>query len=78
MTNPVHDVLHFDDFALDMMGGTLRVAASDIMLCPKTAAVLEQLLRQAGQPVPREALLDAVWPGISVTDDSLTQCVSEI
>lgn len=78
MTDLRHAVLHFDDFALDTGSGVLRVAASEILLRPKTAAVLEHLLRHAGHVVPREALLDAVWPGLVVTDDSLTQCISEI
>ncbi|WP_426958766.1 winged helix-turn-helix domain-containing protein [Muricoccus radiodurans] len=47
-------------------------------LRPKTAALLHHLLRQRGRLVTRNDLLDAVWPGIAVTEDGITQCVGEI
>ena len=48
------------------------------MLRPKTTAVLVHLLEHAGQVVSRDALLTAVWGDVAVTDDSVTQCISEI
>jgi TolB-like protein len=36
------------------------------------------LLDNAGQLVTKEALLDALWPGANVTDNALTQAVSEL
>jgi TolB-like protein len=32
----------------------------------------------AGEVVARDELFDAVWPGVVVTDDALTQCVVEL
>jgi DNA-binding winged helix-turn-helix (wHTH) protein/tetratricopeptide (TPR) repeat protein len=49
-----------------------------IQLRPKTYEVLRHLLDNAGRVVPREELLETVWPGVFVTDDSVTQCVAEI
>jgi TolB-like protein/Flp pilus assembly protein TadD len=40
--------------------------------------VLCHLARQAGRPVSKAELFKAIWPGISVTDDSLVQCVRDI
>ena len=45
---------------------------------PKPMAVLESLAAAAGEVVTREELFEAVWPGVLVTDDALTQCVVEL
>ena len=36
------------------------------------------LLDHAGELVTKEALLDAIWPDANVTDNALTQAVSEL
>lgn len=51
---------------------------AEATLRPKTARVLLHLAQQCGRVVKREELIEAVWPGVYVTDDSLTQCVAEI
>ena len=48
------------------------------VLRPKTLALLLLLLERAGEVVSRETILDTVWPGLIVTDDSITQCVVEL
>jgi len=45
---------------------------------PKPMAVLECLAAAAGEVVTRDELFEAVWPGVFVTDDALTQCVVEL
>ena len=45
---------------------------------PKAMAVLMHLVDRAGEVVSREALLAAVWPGVVVSDDSLTQVVIKL
>jgi TolB-like protein/DNA-binding winged helix-turn-helix (wHTH) protein len=55
-----------------------REDGAAVELRPKAALVLAELLRHAPHPVSRAALLDAAWPEVHVTDDSLTQCVVEI
>jgi TolB-like protein/Tfp pilus assembly protein PilF len=47
-------------------------------LRPKSMEVLLRLARTPREMVPRAALMEAVWPDIFVTDDSLTQCIVEI
>ena len=68
----------FGDFQLDLERGNLTRGGQEIALRPKAFAVLQFLLEHAGQLVAREALLDAVWPGVVVTDDSIAQCLIEI
>lgn len=45
---------------------------------PKAMAVLRYLAERPGQVVGREALLDAVWPGVIVGDDALTQVIVKL
>jgi adenylate cyclase len=71
-------VLRFADYVLDVMGGCLRAADREIQLRPKSYDVLRYLTERAGQLVTKDELLAAVWPGLTVTEESLAQCVSEI
>lgn len=67
-------------------GVTVDVAAEElsdpagrtIELRPQTFAVLRHLLQHANRLVTKDELMQAVWPGVAVTDDSLVQCVHEI
>jgi TolB-like protein/DNA-binding winged helix-turn-helix (wHTH) protein len=45
---------------------------------PKVMEVLAFLGAHPGEVVSREALLEALWPGMIVGDDSLTQCVIKL
>ncbi len=48
---------------------------SSLSVEPKAMATLCYLAERPGQVVSREALLSAVWPGVVVGDDALTQVV---
>ena len=49
-----------------------------VELRPQALAVLLELGRRPGELVTKLDLGARVWPGVSVTDDSLVQCVVEI
>ena len=68
----------FGDFVLDPVRGTLQKAGKDVSLRPQAFAVLSLLAARCGALVGKDELLDSVWHGASVTDDSLTQCIVEI
>ena len=68
----------FDRWTLDGTRGALTAGAEDIPLRPKSFEVLHYLVQNAGRLVSRDDVLDAVWPGVTVTEESLTQCVSEV
>lgn len=70
--------LTFEGFTFDPARGVLTAEAREVVLRPKTTAVLAHLLAHAGELVSRDALLTAVWGDVAITDDSLTQCISEI
>jgi len=50
----------------------------EIRLRPRTADVLRHLVAHAGRIVAKQELIDVVWDGVAVTDDSLVQCLIEI
>ena len=57
--------------ALCRAGGTVRVE-------PKAMEVLVVLARHAGEVVSREQLFAAVWPGVVVGDEALTQSIIKL
>jgi TolB-like protein len=72
------EVLRFAGVTLDLGRGSLRNAAgAEVPLAPKPFDLLRALAREAGRTVSKDALLDAVWPGLHVTEDSLFQAVRE-
>jgi TolB-like protein/DNA-binding winged helix-turn-helix (wHTH) protein/Tfp pilus assembly protein PilF len=68
----------FGDYTLDLTRGSLRAGDHTIELRPKSFAVLEYLVRNAGRLVSKDELIQAVWPDVAVSDDSLAKCVSEV
>jgi DNA-binding winged helix-turn-helix (wHTH) protein len=49
-----------------------------IDLKPRSFRVLHHLAANAGHAVPKDEILAVCWPDVIVTEDSLTQAVSEI
>jgi TolB-like protein/DNA-binding winged helix-turn-helix (wHTH) protein/Flp pilus assembly protein TadD len=58
--------------------GELRVGDRAVRLRPQSAAVLTYLLLNPERVVCKEELLETVWPGVVVTENSLAQCIAEI
>ena len=75
MDQIIRTVLHFDQFALDLTRGYLRIDDLDIELPPKPFEVLRCLAENAGRLVTKDELYGTVWPGVTVGDDSLVQCI---
>jgi DNA-binding winged helix-turn-helix (wHTH) protein len=53
-------------------------AGSSIDLRPQAFAVLRYMSENANRLVTKDELMQVVWPGVVVTDDSLVQCIHEI
>jgi len=71
--------LHFDGFVFDANRAELHNARGAVVpLRPKTRALLEYLLSRAGRVASRDAILDAVWPAVTVGHESVDQAVSEL
>ena len=70
--------INFGEFCLDRRAGRLTRRGETIQLRPKTWAVLVYLAERPGVLVGKEALLDAVWPDVAVTPDTLTKSIGEL
>lgn len=68
----------FGDFTLDLRRGSLSRGGVDIALRPKSFELLVLLVHQSDQLLTKQSLMDALWPDVVVTDDSLTRCVSDV
>ena len=68
----------FDAFELDAQRRTLRRSGADVELRPLAFDALGFLVRHAGRVVTKDELIAAIWPGLVVTDDSITRCISDI
>lgn len=69
---------HFDGFTLDPIRGCVHVAGRDVELRPKSFAVLSYLVENAGRLVAKDELIKSVWASLSVADESVARCVSDI
>ena len=61
-------MLEFGPFQLDEPGRVLRLADREIPLQPRVFDLLVYLVRSRTRVVPKDELLDALWPGITVTE----------
>jgi TolB-like protein/DNA-binding winged helix-turn-helix (wHTH) protein len=69
----------FGGFTLDLArGALLGPGGAEVPLRPKSFALLRLLVESAGRLLDRDAIMAAVWPDVTVTDDSITQCVRDV
>jgi DNA-binding winged helix-turn-helix (wHTH) protein len=68
----------FGRFELDLERGSLLCGDREIALRPRTWAVLRFLAENPDRLVSQEELLEAAWPGLIVTDDTLVQSIGEL
>src|SRR4051794_12127490 len=72
-------VYRFDRFTLDLVRGALLAAGgTEIGLRPKAFALLRQMVENAGRLIDRDEIMAAIWPGVVVTDDSVSQVIKEV
>jgi DNA-binding winged helix-turn-helix (wHTH) protein/tetratricopeptide (TPR) repeat protein len=70
--------LQFGAFTLDLDRLCLRGPSGQMNLRPKSFEVLRYLVEHAGRVVTKEEVINAVWPNVTVTDESLSRCVSDV
>src|SRR5580698_6750458 len=79
MSSEPRAIYRFDGFTLDLVrGGLFSKDGAQLALRPKSFDLLRFLVLNAGRLVDRDELMQAVWPNVFVTDDSITQCVKDI
>jgi DNA-binding winged helix-turn-helix (wHTH) protein/tetratricopeptide (TPR) repeat protein len=70
--------VRFGPFDVDRAAYRVTRDGRPVDLTPKLLDLLLLLADNAGTLVTKETLLDALWPGANVTDNALTQAVSEL
>ena len=73
------EVWRFAGFTLDLGRGTLLAdGGSELSLRPKSFALLQLLVENAGRLLSRDTIMSAVWPDVVVGDEAITQCIADI
>jgi DNA-binding winged helix-turn-helix (wHTH) protein/TolB-like protein/tetratricopeptide (TPR) repeat protein len=75
---PPRERLKIGEWSVDRSADELRRGGETAHVEPKAIEVLLALAARAGEVVSREALLDAVWPGVVVGDEALTQSIIKL
>src|SRR5262245_59873564 len=68
----------FGPFLVDAASYRLTREDEIIPLSPKIIDLLLYLVARPSALVPKDELFGALWPGVAVTDNALTQAVSEL
>jgi DNA-binding winged helix-turn-helix (wHTH) protein len=74
----VQSRLRFQGFEIDLGRGTLLSGGREIDLRPKSFAMLRLLAENADRLLGKAEIIEAIWPDVVVTEDSLKQCISEV
>ena len=73
-----YETFAFGPYRLELARSRLSDGSREITLRPKTYELLVYLVRNARRVVSKEELMNAVWPDVVVTEDSLVRCIHEI
>lgn len=73
-----HRRYRFGEFTLDLHKNLLIKNGKVVPLRNKVFEVLKYLVERHGRLVTKNELIEAVWSDVAVTDNSLTQCLTEI
>ena len=72
------ETYRFDVFTVDPSAYTLRRAGESVPLSPRPFDLLLYLLRRSARLVTKDELLNALWPDVVVTENTLTQAMSDL
>jgi DNA-binding winged helix-turn-helix (wHTH) protein len=75
---PADTTFRFEGFTLDLERGCLSDETGEIELRPKSFEVLRYLVASAGRLVTKDEIIGTVWSNVTVSDDSLTRCISDV
>jgi TolB-like protein/DNA-binding winged helix-turn-helix (wHTH) protein len=75
---PVPDCLQIGDWQFYVRSHELGHDGNITRLEPRVASLLLYLATRPGEPVSRTALLEALWPGVVVSDEALTNAVNKL
>jgi adenylate cyclase len=76
--NRLEPLYQFGGFTLERATRTLLRGDGKVDLRPKSFDVLCVLLESAGAIATRDKLIQSIWPEVTVTEESLSRCISDI
>ena len=68
----------FGPFVVDRVGYRVLRGGEALDLTPQLLDLLLYLVERPGTLVTKDALLEALWPNVNVTDNALAHAVSEL
>jgi DNA-binding winged helix-turn-helix (wHTH) protein/tetratricopeptide (TPR) repeat protein len=71
-------LFRFERFELDSRGGELRRGSELVALARKPAELLVLLVRNRHRVVSRNEILDALWPGVRVSDAAFASALRDL
>ncbi len=74
----ISDVIRFGPFQIDPRTWTLTRDGQPIDLSPRLVEILGYLAARGGEIVTKDELLERFWPGVNITDNTLTRAVADI
>jgi DNA-binding winged helix-turn-helix (wHTH) protein/TolB-like protein/Flp pilus assembly protein TadD len=78
MVEAARDLYEFGPFRLDTVRRRLLHRNEPVPLTPKAFDTLLVLIENCGQVMEKDHLMDAVWPGVAVEENNLTQSISAL
>ena len=68
----------FGPFELDALSRRLERQGEPVAVPDRHIDILLLLVARAGQVISKDALVEAAWKGVAVTDNSLEQAISSL
>lgn len=72
------EVFTFGPFTLDTQRKQLTRDGASVSITSRQFDLLQYLVTHAGQVLSKDALIEAVWPDVAATDNSLEQAISNL
>ena len=71
-------MIRFGPFQIDPRTWELAKDGMPVDLSPRLVEILAFIVSKAGQIVTKDELLDKFWPGVNVTENTLTRAIADI
>ena len=78
-SSPQYVGYRFGSFFLDLECEALQAPdGKEIRLRPKSFALLLLMIENSGRLLSQQAIMDALWPNIFVTENNVAQCIHDL
>ena len=71
-------MIRFGPFQVDLRTWTLSREGATVDLSPRLVEILTHIVEKNGEIVTKDELLERFWPGVNITDNTLTRAIADI